>query len=510
MCYNITKKYPEVCMKRVITFLLCVILLAGCSAEQQAVAPEPSEASTVIPTEAVPEPTATPEITPEPEPEPDIDTFRAQGVAGILGLIPQGFLIDIPMNEIQGAEAGSYDESCAVSFEWVSPDKSSKDVAALLSEKLPYELVRTEDDWRNPEGAESPGIRVNQSENGITIKYILDRTETASTLLTDSFPLEGFAGLPDVFNPAAADRSVKYNDVRAIWDYEMVWRFDAQQGEAAAESLIDAYASKEGYVEEEKNGQIQRSYQISDNEWLRFSWMEQEDFLINVTYEYRMPGHLQSEPMQTLLNGTPAVLLSDLPETFLDILSTNGVSIYYSPADSYLCYTVKTEDNEDHQAIADRAAEAVGQALLENDHGGYNYQGEEFRLTIKFGEGTAGWEYEKETDEGFTHPFLHDLFPVSYLPMLPDVIQAEPFAMSTGYSKTQEGIIVEMARTWAFEDEAAVKEVIETLEAALQDYPGLRTDHQNIECMIKEYSFSCRSSEKEGQWVLDLEFRYSE
>lgn len=492
-------------MKKAIILFICLTLLAGCTAAEKTASESPSNTPLVI------EPV---EVTAAPTPpvidEIDSEAFRRQRFEAIIGIIPAKYRIAIPKEEIIGAEAELDIKSCSVTIEWAT-NHSMKDVAALISEKLPYNMVKSDTDWRNPDDSGFDiGTRIKQSEQGLKITYIFSVEKAEGTILTDGFPIDIYSELPQELDLTSARRMVSYDDIRSVWRYVLVWNI-GEQGQSITDKLSDLYMSRDGYVERNNDGNRTIQYDIGRNEKMVIGWRTQDEYTLDAAYEYTVPGHLESELMQLLLEGGPSILVSDLPEECLEILHTaKGASLTYYAIDGIICYSMTGPNNESHP-YAEKAALLTGAPLTQNERGGYNFAGDGYSLTIKFNEQMAGWEYEKEATEGFMHPFIHDIYPLEYEPELPDVIKEKLFSMSTGYWAGDK-IEAEMERTYFIEDIKAAEKALDALKNTLSDYPGFYYNNKDgitsLECNIKEYRLSCVLEDNGGMLLLKVKFRY--
>lgn len=252
-------------------------------------------------------------------------------------------------------------------------------------------------------------------------------------------------------------------------------------------------------------------YDISRNEKMMIGCRTGDEYSVDAVYEYTMPGHLESELMQTLPGSETSILVSDLPEESLDILyAADGASLTYYAMDGIVCFSMTGPDNDQHP-FAEKAESLTGAPLTQNEHGGYNFSGDGYSLTIKFGQGNASWEYEMEVAEGFLHPYIHDIYPEEYEPDLPVALKEKPYSMATSYSVGDE-TAVEMERTYVIKDKEAAEEALDVLKKTLLDYPGFDfgrdSGRTSLTCNIKEYNFSCVLEPKDDKLLLKTIFRY--
>lgn len=484
-------------MKRVMAlFLLCVVFLAGCSGNQGAV--EIPQGNT--------------NVTQQPEEIIDASVLRTKGIRAILDLVPSEFLLSIPVAEIAGAQASLNHKTCNVLISWRT-DKDMKDVAAMLGAKLNYDLVQGEDDMRNPEGADYPNARLKKNGSMLDILYILTPEQGVGTLLTGSFPLDKFKDLPEELDLSIAERTVTYNERLDAWEYQLNWRLASSVGSKVWQNSLTLYSKNDGYNQKVDDIRGELSYNIAHNEKMSIDCNYGDEYHIKARYEFKTPVQASAELMQQLIDSTGKVLLSELTEGYLSILKDYDVlGLSYRPTENMLTYSIQGPKSEDVQPIAVRAGQVIGVKLTANDRGGYQCGGQDYAFTIKLAGDRVGWELEKKQSLGFVHPYIHDVFPASFVPNLPEALKAEPQVLQTGYSEGETGVYVSFERTWLVDEATKASNVFKELGDSIKGYPGYNVTNeagrQVANCSVKGYGVEYSLAEQGSQRRITIAIRY--
>ena len=477
--------------KFIIIILLMTALVVGCSAEIKEI---------------------------DSDYDKELDLFKDKGNQTIMDILPKEYLEYIPSEEISNASAEIKDNICTIWVTWET-DKSLDEVASMVSNKLGYELELDEGKWKGnaPQGTSLSNVTLNTSNSlkGLQVSYMIDVNQTTEnrTLLTESFPLACFDILPDSVQQENAFRKVEYGSDN--WVFTLTWTYEQSEGQKLADELLNMYAKMDNYSQKKIDNGDEVSFNINNKDTMSIQHISEEDkSIIKTAYTYKIPGHLESTSMKSLLDDPTKSLLGNYLEDYQKILGETfeGLALSFYPEEKILAYEMTVAESENVQEIVRKAESILKGEFALNNKGQYRFNSEKISYTIKPGNGLIGLIIEEEVDASFIHPYIHDVYPVEYQPEMPPALRETPFSMETQYHNDKETDYIVLTKTWRFKEESQSKEVWGELDNKLQDLHGYNAytnqETDTINCTIKEYGYECNLFKKGDHWIISTAFRY--